>query len=256
MRLRVPLVVVVGSSLLFAACGNDTATRAAGESDRIATDTTAESTDESPDDAVRVYFDAVASNRASDLTAAASVTEPDSPADLYRRYLLELNRTSSRSGTATYVDGTVTTCDPGQRDEGCATYDDIAVNESGRIVNFNSGNAPLTDRIRADGPAAEANGVSGRTSIAYRTQNEDLFLLIELTNSSGRPLSIYSFDSAYIVEGRQLPVEGASPSGDIRPGATAVLAFVVPGGTFGGELDLDGSFTDAYDSFNLRVPTP
>lgn len=257
MRLKISLFTVTAAALLLAACGSDTTTRAAGDDDRMTADTAVEAEDQvAADEAVRTYFDAVASNRASELTAAESVTEPDSPADLYRRYLLELNRTSSRSGTATYNDGTVTTCDPGQRDEGCARFSDIAVNENGKIVNFVSGDAPLTERIRGNGPAAEASGVSGRTSIAYRTQNEDLFLLVELTNSSGRPLSIYSFDSAYIVEGRQLPVEGVSSAGDIRPGATAVLTFAVPGGSFGGELDLDGTFTDSYDSFSLRVPTP
>lgn len=247
--------------MALAACGSDTSTRAADESDRLPGDTPIESGEAatdgaSSDDAVRVYFDAVASNRASDLTAAAAVTEPDSPADLYRRYLLELNRTSSSSGTATYVDGTVTACEPGQRGDACATFSDIAVNEDGKVVNFLSGDAPLTERIRGNGPAAEASGVSGRTSIAYLTQNDDLFLLVEVTNSSGRPLSIYSFGSAYLIDGRQLPVEGVGSSGDIRPGATAVVTLVVPGGTFGGELDLDGAFADTFDSFNLRVPTP
>ncbi len=258
MRTKISLLTVAAAALVLAACGNDTTTRAADDGDRMTAETAVEAEEQvAADKAVRTYFDAVASNRASELTAAESVTEPDSPADLYRRYLLELNRTSSRAGTATYADGVVTTCDPGQRDETCATFSDIAVNENGKIVNFVSGDAPLTERIRANGAEAESAGVSGRISIAYRTQAEDLFLLVDVTNSSGRPLSIYSFNSAYIVDGRQLPVEGASSSsGDIRPGAIAVLTFAVPGGSFGGELDLDGTFTDSYDSFTLRVPAP
>lgn len=256
MRPPASALAAIATALLLTACGSDTTTRVAEDGDRITAQSNADSDDVAPDDAVKTYFDAVASNRASDLTAAASVTEPDSPADLYRRYLLELNRTSSRAGTATYADGKVTTCDPGQRGDSCATFSDIAVNDNGMIVNFVSGEAPLNERIRGGGMAVEESGVTARTFIAYQTQGDDLFLLIEVTNSSGRPLSIFSFDSAYIIDGRQLPVEGVSSSGDIRPDVTVVLSLAVPGGDFGGELDLDGTFTDSFDSFTIRVPTP
>lgn len=250
-----------------ACASDDTEVRPATEADRGATTTTEAPNETPPDTAsespssdtvVREFFNAVGADDVKSLDQALTVTEPNSPANAYIRYLTELSRAGGESPLTPEFDGDqVKAC--GTTTEGesvCFVYSDISVNNAGQIVSFAVDGVPLADRISWDGPIATAQGVTARSAIAYESAGGDLLVVIEIENGASTPFAASSFDSVYIEEGRQYPLGQTSLFTDVRPGATAVDVAYIEAGQRGGTLEYRGHINDFATEVVLPISVP
>ena len=208
-----------------ACASDDTEVRPATEADRGATTTTEAPNETPPDTAsespssdtvVREFFNAVGADDVKSLDQALIVTEPNSPANAYIRYLTELSRAGGESPLTPEFDGDqVKAC--GTTTEGesvCFVYSDISVNNAGQIVSF------------------------------------------EIENGASTPFAASSFDSVYIEEGRQYPLGQTSLFTDVRPGATAVDVAYIEAGQRGGTLEYRGHINDFATEVVLPISVP
>ena len=209
----------------------------------------------SADDAVRAYFDAIASKRAGQMDEAMSSAGPGSPAELYLRYQAELSRNGIGSDRqqASYVDGVVSLCFDTDTPQDCQTFEEIVLTGDGRIEDFRTGSKTMGERIKGGGEVAEANELRAELILSYETFADDLWILVDTTNSS--EFLTYCFTSRYLRDGRQIQTTLRGES-ELEPGFTTLLAFSVSGGERGGTLRLDCSRDDTYEEFSLDLLIP
>jgi hypothetical protein len=201
------------------------------------------------------YFAAVASGGDDRISAVA---EASSSAATYLSYLdaanVLLGRTAAGSMTASGSGFTV--C----RGSACTSYDHVVTDEtSGRVVSFSVDGRPLAGRISGEGFDADVDDVHARSKAAYLSNEGQLLVLVELSNSSAVSVEVFGFAAVFQADAATGGAEAAGAWGamTVEPGAVQPILLAFPGTGPAGRLSFAGVREDGVDvSFDVAVPAP
>lgn len=260
--------VLAGLALAVGSCSGDDATPSADiadEEDRrtattlpTTTEKSTTTTSEPTAGTVRDYFEALGSGRADRVQAAVDTSEPESPAWLYARYLLEVSRIdgSFPSQDVEVTGDSVTFCDVGSSDaDACTEYTAFRMNEDEQLVTFAVDGTPLSERILGGGAPVTQGAVQIRRVVAYRSASSALFVVLEVKNTGSGMVRVLDYNAIYVgPDGRQLETALGTPAPEVKPGATAYTYIGFELAELGGTLTVPTSGEDFTPGAEFAIP--
>lgn len=150
-------------------------------------------------------------------------------------------------------------------DGGCSTYSGVVTEPaSGRLTSFSVDGSPLTGRIAGSGPAADRDGIVVRVTSAYVSVGGDLFVVLDVANTSAFGVELFGFAAVLQPTGSNGPTAGASTeaagawgAATIDADSTGEMMLVFSASSLGGQFQLSGLRDDGLDlAFDVVVPTP
>jgi hypothetical protein len=218
--------------------------------------------------AVRDYFDALATNDPSDMAPALDEVADDSPAELYATHQIAFARipgVAPFTTTADVVDDTIVLTSRGVEADGTTEFEDSTTFSDftlvdDRLATFSVDENPIADRIRGGDPGGvSSNGVTVRIITAYQAHEGDLAVNVDITNVREAEIqtavSEWTLDTA---DGRQL--KPAEPSdfvlSSIQPGTTQPHFVTYEQAPLGGTLGVAASASDSETGLRFDVPVP
>lgn len=257
---------VASASILLAlapaSCGEDKATPAAAN--EVAASKAPESPEAPPAHELKEYFEAAWSDDVIKTKQAVEMAAPGSNAEAYAIYLAGTAQAALDAGQAALDTNPVEEVDGGFKQ--CRKLEDGADKCSeatnikyvdGKIADFNTGGAPIGDRLVIGNGKAHPLGDLGKARLiaAYRTAEGNLYAVFEV-RSKVNGLGI-NFDTSYVApNGRQTQNGGATSPSEWRKGALANATILFQGAEFGGTLHLNvftstGNYDTASAEFKI-----
>jgi hypothetical protein len=208
-------------------------------------------------DLTQSYFEALSSGTGD--AAVVDVAVPGSAAAIYCQHqamvrdLLGLPAERALSAGVRSFE----LCDP---DRVCTGYGAVVSDPvSGQVTSFSIEGVPLAGRIVGGGLVADRDGIIGRVGSAYRSNDLDVLVLVEVDNTTDVAVEVFAF--AAVLEsasgGDSVETTGAWGSMLLDPGATSDLLLLFPAAELGGEVRLSGLRDDGLDiELEIRLPNP
>lgn len=147
----------------------------------------------------------------------------------------------------------------------CSTYSGVVTEpSSGRLTSFSVDGSPLTGRIAGSGPAADRDGIVVRVDSAYVTVTGDLFVVLDVANTSEFAVELFGFAAVLQPTGSSGQSAGATTEAagawgvaKIDADSTGELLLVFPSSSLDGVVKLSGLRDDGLDvAFEVVVPAP
>jgi hypothetical protein len=267
MMRRVPVILAAIGAVLLVGCGNDPEVV---REDSTSSTTASTTTTEPPTDAeaVRQYFDALATQEPSEMEKMTSAAAPESPAALYAVHQSASTQSYISSGavlqpqTTSYSKEEVTVCgtDTADDPEVCTTFSGFVVDDSGLLTDFKVNDEELAPRLgTTDQGELAGPGVTVRLVSAYRSvQSGDLMVVVSATAGSGE-VELESYSASFVAEdGTQYEAAAGTGPSDLRAGATATFTSSFAGAPLGGRYIVDlltplGA-SASYESGTVEIP--
>ena len=250
-RIRLfPLLVVI----VLAACTGDDDVPASTTSTTTSTVVLEVAPVESQADA---YFDALAANQPDDPAAASAV--PGSDAARYAEHQAAARGLLGVTTTRTLVTGGVDfeIC---ELDDACTTYSAVVSDPvSGLVAGFSIDDVSVAGRIVGGGLVADGDGAVARVASAHQTNDGDVFVLVEIDNTTDVPIEMFGFAGVLNDGAGGTGVEAIGAWGDQQfpAGAVGELLLQFPAADLNGVVQLSGLRGDGLDiSLDLRLPNP
>lgn len=150
-----------------------------------------------------------------------------------------------------------------EADGGCSTYSGVVTEPaSGRLTSFSVDGLPLTGRIAGSGPAADRDGIVVRVTSAYVSVGGDLFVVLDVANTSEFGVELFGFAAVLQPTGSSGPTASTEAAGawgaaTIDADSTGEMLLVFPASSLGGQFQLSGLRDDGLDlAFDVVVPAP
>lgn len=249
LKRAVHLVVLVALSLVCVSCGDDRGGAVPQVEPRpadgsMASESTPEQVGPSVDN-LRTFFEAVAHPSAPNVEAARAVVAPGSIAELYLTHQAGLEQAFVDSGSPSEpdelkeVDGAFAACSA-TADGGCTEYGNIQA-EGDKLASFTVDGNDLKGRLLAGGnkPFRVGEIAEARLMSAYISAAGDLWIVVDISNTSSSPIAIESRTSYRGADGRQSAPSGQSGPVSLLPDSRATYALMMTGGELGGALHLE-----------------
>jgi len=141
-------------------------------------------------------------------------------------------------------------------DDACYRFSDFSFEEE-KLANFKAGDSLLDNRILlGDGEVLDVGGF-GTIEIlsAYESISGSLWITAEVVSNT-ELLRIFGYDAVYLLDnGRQIASPSRQGPGELKDGRRANVAFIFPGATLPGELEVSFDNDDySADDVFLSIP--
>lgn len=212
-----------------------------------------EAPQEAPDDAIRQYMEAIASNDPDEMRDGRDLAAEGSVASAYMRLqivradalldgglpILDYPYEMSRAGDGYEL------CLDGE----CTVFDSFKADERGLLTDLNvDGESPGPRLTLGNGDTVESNGVTAELLVAYEAITDNVFVVVLRLETGDQDASPFLYTSTYRApDGAQREATDAWGPSDLGPNshATVMLQFarVEPGG----QVELTGCVADCLN---------